>query len=89
MKVQCSHLKTLNRKEIESLKDVKKGWIKERGQARSDKALILGEEFNTTKALSSSFALAITDSALEKKPKTPYELERHWKKQISLIDKQR
>jgi hypothetical protein len=87
--VDCTHLKTLKTKEIESLKDVRKGWKKENTSSKANEALILEQEINDASKLS---AVSLSSSAATGefvKPKTPLELERDWRRLDSIEEKSR
>jgi hypothetical protein len=87
--VDCAHLKTLKTKEIESLKDVRKGWKKENTSSKANEALILEQEINDASKLS---AVSLSSSAATGefvKPKTPLELERDWRRLDSMEEKSR
>ena len=72
--VQCAHLKTLNRKEIESLKSVKKGWTKTAPLTCSHAHILNAES-------KSEITVSGLDLSSElRKPKTPNELERDWRR---------
>ena len=86
--VACAHLKTLKSKEIESLKDVRKGWVKEKAANRDNSALILNQELGETLKVKVTSTLSNPISSEEfKKPKTPLELERDWRRLLSQEEK--
>jgi hypothetical protein len=74
--VQCAHLKTLSRKEIESLKSTEKGWNHRKPKNKVDDAIILSQEIlgdgeKSQHKLNSSFS---------SKPKNGLEFEREWRR---------
>lgn len=81
--VNCAHLKTLNRKEIESLKDVKKGW-QFSSTADASRAQILLDEFKADDAAKCQSLLSTIE-----KPKNASQFERDWRRLCSTPDKLR
>lgn len=77
--VDCAHLKTLKTKEIESLKDIRKGWKKENCGSKANDAQILEQELNESPR-ASSIKVTLNPEEGIKKPKTPLELERDWRR---------
>jgi Dynein attachment factor N-terminus len=82
--VACAHLKTLSRQEIETLQTAKKGWAKTSGNTnKSEKASILSQESSAIQkgyeAQKGREVLA-PSSGTFKKPKTPLEFERDFRR---------
>lgn len=75
-RVNCAHLKTLNRSEIESLKDIKKGWSNNsRSHTQGDKELKLLNSNNTTSNSQSSVCLTSSSSSINM-PKSVSDIEK-------------
>lgn len=79
--VDCAHLKTVNRTEIESLREVKKGWKKENSQKTVNVACILSEEEKKSQNVVNNI---LKSSKLQninyKAPKTLSEFERDFRR---------
>lgn len=76
--VACSHLKTLNRKEIEDLKTSKRGWQKNKINDSNNNAIILEKEIQSMQKVINC-DLEIIDTKFIK-PKNPMEFERDWRR---------
>jgi len=77
--VACSHLKTLNRKEIEDLKTSKRGWQKGKINDMNNNAIILEKEIQSMQRIINC-DLDIIDTTKFIKPKNPMEFERDWRR---------
>jgi hypothetical protein len=80
--VACAHLKTLNRGEVESLRDIKRGWQKSNPVGSSITANILSKEVHKQNDIVKGATMSdtIISTTKFKKPKTPMELERDWRR---------
>eukprot|EP00607_Mallomonas_marina_P001087 CAMPEP_0182426920 /NCGR_PEP_ID=MMETSP1167-20130531/13444_1 /TAXON_ID=2988 /ORGANISM="Mallomonas Sp, Strain CCMP3275" /LENGTH=303 /DNA_ID=CAMNT_0024608693 /DNA_START=74 /DNA_END=982 /DNA_ORIENTATION=+ len=74
--VACAHLKTLSRKEVESLGDAKKGWQKS-SVVRKPGANVLSDEKKKEKIAQSA---TIPNQQKFRRPKTSLELDRDWRR---------
>jgi len=81
--VACAHLKTLNRSEVESLRDVKRGWQRSHQVDKSLTAQILEQEADLLGRRTADGTSALTGGeavAKFRKPKTVMEFERDWRR---------
>lgn len=89
--VACAHLKTLNRSEVESLRDVKRGWQKSHLTDKSHSAQILEQEAlkrameETGDKLTVPLVAGVSSKDAGggpkfRKPKTVMEFERDWRR---------
>ena len=74
-RVNCAHLKTLNRTEIESLKDIKKGWANNSRSHTQDKELKLLSSINNTTIPQGKIAASSSSSSINK-PKSVSDVEK-------------
>lgn len=75
--VACAHLKKLTKKEVESLSNVKKGWIKKPSQESAESipsVLVEEQKMEETKKSDEKFVKKATKSS--KVPRTAFELDR-------------